>query len=103
MENYTSAEADAQFVAGLVGSLRERAPEYLTALDCVSNGANCALFDRLFLEFDLRASQRMSASLADGREVGALYLVPVIREGCPAALRAVYRDLGGVHAGAPVE
>ncbi len=89
-----SADPSTHFAAWLAERLRERAPEFLSALEGLSQCPDCAVFDRLFLDFDVRASQSVPATLADGREVGTLYLVAVVRESCPAALRAVYRGLG---------
>jgi hypothetical protein len=83
-----------EFAALLIEHLRERAPEFLSAFESLSDCPDCAVFDRLFLDFDVRASQSVPTTLADGREVETLYLVAVIREGCPPALRAVYSDLG---------
>lgn len=83
-----------QFAALLFEHLRERGPEFPSAFESLSDCPDCAVFDRLLLDFDVRASQSVPATLADGREVGALYLVAVIREGCPPALRAVHSDLG---------
>jgi hypothetical protein len=89
-----SVDPKTHFAAWLAERLRERAPEFLSALEGLSESPDCAVFDRLFLDFDLRASQSTPTTLADGREVGTLHLVAVVREGCPAALRTVYRDLG---------
>lgn len=97
-----TVEADtvliARFATRLIERLRECSPEFLSTLEGLSDCPDSALLERLFLDFDIRAGQAVPASLANGCEVATLYVVPIIREGCPAALRALYRDLGFVHA-----